>query len=225
MPRFPHRQSVLTCVAGCAIAVFVACGGSNNTPAAPAPATNGSAQNLATKQVNESAKQSADGAKAADSAKPVSRVQPMPETAKPVDFEALKALLPDVDGWQRANPAGEMHTLPVAYASAHARYTSPSAGIIDLEITDSALSQVLLPISIFMANGFEEKNEDGHTKSLTLRGSPGYENWNKTGRTADVTVVVASRFVVRGRGRQVVGIDPVRTVVQAVNFQQLGKLK
>jgi len=30
---------------------------------------------------------------------------------------------------------------------------------------------------------------------------------------------------VRGRGREMAGMDPVRAVVQAVNFQLLGKLR
>ena len=41
----------------------------------------------------------------------------------------------------------------------------------------------------------------------------------------DLTVIVATRFVVRGKGREVASVDPVRAVVQAVNFQKLAKLK
>ena len=58
-----------------------------------------------------------------------------------------------------------------------------------------------------------------------MRGCPGYEEWNSAAKTGDLTVIVANRFVVHGKGREMTGLDPVRTVVQAVNFQTLGKLK
>src|SRR5262249_9182937 len=154
----------------------------------PDPESSGP-QTQAAKQVTSGAKQVAEGAKQ------VARgVQSFAEAAaKPVEFESLESLLPDVDGWKKENAAGELLTLPTPYSTAHARYSSGTSRV-ELEITDSALSQVLLPISMFLASGFEEKSDDGHTKALNIRGSPGYENWNKTGRTADVTVVVANRF-------------------------------
>jgi hypothetical protein len=200
--------------------ITIGCGKSDPKPV-PNPATPASGpQTEAAKHVSEGARQIAEGTKQ------VARgVQSWAEAAvKPVDFEALEAQLPEIGGWKKENAAGELLSLPTPYSTAHARYTN-DASTVDLEITDSAMSQVLLPISMFLATGFEERSDDGHTKSLTLHGSPGYENWNKTGHTADVTVVVANRFVVRGRGREVASSDPVKTIVQAVNFGQLSKLK
>jgi hypothetical protein len=229
---FGRHRVLAACVAGAFLA-SAGCSGSNNKPSTPALVTNGGAQTPAAKQVTDGTKLTAGGVAGSkdpastgkDPASTSKDPAPMVVAAKPVDFEALKALLPEIEGWKRGEPVGEIHSLPVPYASAHARYTGAGTTVIDLEITDSALRQVLLPISIFMATGFDERTEDGHTKAVTMRGSPGYEHWNKTGRTADVTVVVASRFVVRGRGREMAGMDPVRAVVQAVNFQLLGKLR
>ena len=74
--------------------------------------------------------------------------------AKPVDFEQLKALAPDVDGWTRSNVKGEELSAPVAYSRAEAQYEKGD-GHIELEITDSAMSQMLLaPMSMFLASGY-----------------------------------------------------------------------
>ena len=214
------RRTLLIAASSLAISVGTACGKTNaKSSSSPDPEASGS-QTQAAKQVTSGAKQVADGAK-----QMARGVQSLAEAAaKPVEFESLKLLLPDLDGWKKENATGELLSLPTPYSTAHARYSSGTSRV-DLEITDSAMSQVLLPISMFLASGFEEKSDDGHTKALNIHGSPGYENWNKTGRTADVTVVVANRFVVRGKGREVASVDPVKALVQAVNLAQLGKIK
>lgn len=210
-------------VAGLALAAALGCNRSTDktTPAPGAGAATGGAQSQGAAQVSVGAKQVAEGAKTM-----ARGVQQMVQAAaKPVEFETLETLLPDVDGWKKTNPSGEMISLPVSYTNAKARYTRDHSEI-DLEITDTALSQVLLgPFTIFMSTGFEEKSDNGYTKALTIAGSPGYEDWNKSAKTADVTVIIANRFVVRGKGREVTSVDPVRTVVQAVNLQKLAKLK
>jgi X-X-X-Leu-X-X-Gly heptad repeat protein len=211
-------------VAGLALVAMTGCGGSTDkttpTPAAGTAAGTG-AQSRAAAQVTEGAKQVAEGAK-----QMARGVQQMAQAAaKPVEFELLETLLPDVDGWKKVNPTGELISLPVAYTNAKARYTKDGS-TVELEITDSALSQVLLgPFTMFMGSGFMEGSADDYKKALTIAGSPGYEDWNKTAKTADVTVIVATRFVVRGKGRDMTSVEPVRTIVQAVNFQKLAKLK
>jgi len=172
-------------------------------------------------QVTAGARQVAEGAK-----QMARGVQQMVQAAaKPVEFEELKALLPDIDGWKRTDAAGEMISIPVPYSEATARYTRGDSQV-DLEIKDTALSQVVLgPYTMFMTSGFAEKSDDGYKKAVTVAGSPGFEEWNQPAQTAELTVVVAGRFVVRGKGKHVANADPVRAVVQAVNAQKLAKLK
>ena len=220
--RAERGRLVRVMVAGLALFAVIGCGGSKDqTTPAPAAGATGGAQSRGAAEVSAGAKQVAEGAKTM-----ARGVQQMVQAAaKPIEFEVLETLLPDVDGWKKVNPTGEMISLPVSYTNAKARYTRDRSEV-DLEITDSALSQVLLgPFSMFMTTGFEEKSDNGYTKALTIAGSPAFEDWNKSARTADVTVIVANRFVVRGKGREVTSVEPVRTVVQAVNFQKLAKLK
>ena len=70
-------------------------------------------------------------------------------SATPVDYEALKALLPDVSGWTQSDARGEQVSMPMKFSRAEARYTR-DGGRVQLEIVDSALSQMLLaPMTMF----------------------------------------------------------------------------
>ena len=196
------------------------CGGSKEKPAPATPPPAG-AQSQSQQQIAEGAKQVAAGTKqVAQGVQQLARA-----LATPVEFETLQTFLPDVEGWKKVRATGEKISLPVPYALAHGRY-SKDAATIDLEIKDSALSQVLLGAeTMFMTSGFEERLSNGYRKAVTVRGCPGFEEWNSAAKTADLTVIIANRFVVHGKGHEMAGTEPVRAVVQAVNFQMLAKLK
>jgi X-X-X-Leu-X-X-Gly heptad repeat protein len=219
----PTRAATVRMLVAILALTTAGCGSSaDKTTAAPGPgAATGGTQSHAAAQVAAGAQQVAEGAR-----QMARGVQQLAQAAAtPIAFETLETLLPDVDGWKKMNPSGEMISLPVSYTNAKARYTRDTS-TIELEITDTALSQVLLgPATMFMSTGFEEKSDDGYKKALTIRGAPAYEDWNKPAKTADLTVIVAARFVVHGKGRDVTSVDPVRAVVQAVDFQKLAKLK
>src|SRR5262245_31332821 len=91
-------------------------------------------------------------------------------SAKPVDFEQLKGALPEVSGWARTNPRGEQTNMPVAISRAEARYTKDNSRV-ELEIVDTALSQLLLaPVSMFLGSGYSERSDDGFKRSAKVAG-------------------------------------------------------
>lgn len=144
---------------------------------------------------------------------------------KPVDVEILKSFLPELDGWTRTKPRGEQTTTPYAISNARAHYTS-GASTIDIEITDSALNQMIFaPFAAFMAAGYDERTRDGYKKSVALAGAPGFESWEKDAGHGEVTVIVGDRFVVQASARRVPGIDPVRRAVTAIDLTKLARLK
>ncbi len=146
-------------------------------------------------------------------------------SAKTVDYEALKALLPDVSGWTRSNERGEQLSMPVSYSRAEARYGKDDSEI-KLEITDTALSQALLaPMSIFLSSGYSERSDDGFKRATKVGGSPGMEEWQVGSKHGEVTAVVGGRFIVQGTGDGVASVDPVRQIVEAVDFSKLSSLK
>jgi hypothetical protein len=143
---------------------------------------------------------------------------------KSVDYEQLKALLPDVGGWTKTNAKGEEMSMPVSYSRAEAQY-SKDPSHIDLEITDTALSQLLLaPMSIFLNSGYSERSDDGFKRAAKVGNQPGYEEWNTGSKRGEVTAVVNGRFVVHATGNDVESIDPVRKVVESVDLSKLAAL-
>jgi X-X-X-Leu-X-X-Gly heptad repeat protein len=210
-----------------ALAFAAACGGGRP----------GSGQTL--QQATDAGQQAADTTKAGASTvqkgaeqmaqglqQMASGLQQMAKNAvKPVAYEELEALLPELDGWQRSNPKGEMMTVPFAASRASATYEQGDTRI-ELEITDSAMSQfALAPLATFLAVGFDERSDDGYRKSTKIAGSPAFEDWDQHARHAEVTVVVASRFIVKGTGSSVNSVAPVRHAVEQVDLAKLAGVK
>jgi hypothetical protein len=146
-------------------------------------------------------------------------------SAKAVDYESLKALLPEMDGWTRTDPKGEQVSMPVSHSRAEAHYRR-DASEIELEISDTALNQLLLaPISMFLQSGYAERSDDGFTRARKIANQPGFEEWNAASHHAEVTAVAGGRFVVRATGDGVASIDPVRALVESVDMAKLVALK
>jgi hypothetical protein len=145
-------------------------------------------------------------------------------SVKVVDFEALKGFLPEVNGWTRRDSSGEQFSMP-AYSRAEATYEKGESRI-ELEITDTALSQLLLaPMSMFLSSGYSERSDDGFKRAAKVAGQPGLEEWNSTSNRGEVTAVVGKRYIVHATGHDVETLDPVREVAEAVDFGKLAALK
>ncbi|HVZ20693.1 MAG TPA: hypothetical protein VG871_06505 [Vicinamibacterales bacterium] len=146
-------------------------------------------------------------------------------SAKVVDYEELKPLLPDVNGWTKSDAKGEQLSMPVSYSRAEARYQKDDSSV-ELEITDTALSQLLLaPMSMFLASNYSERSDDGFKRAAKVAGYPGFEEWNKDSKRGEVTAVINNRFIVHGTGHDVSDLAPVHQVVDAVNFSKLAAIK
>lgn len=145
--------------------------------------------------------------------------------AKSVDFEALKALLPQVGGWTQSDARGEQITMPMAYSQARAQYSRGDERV-ELEIMDSAMNQLLLaPLSMFLSSGYSERSDSGFKRGATVGSHPGMEEWNSESKRGEVTAVVANRFIVRAEGHGVADLAPIRQVVEAVDLAKLATLK
>lgn len=145
--------------------------------------------------------------------------------ADPVDFEVLKGALPQVDGWAQSDARGEQTNMPMKMSKAEARYTRGDARV-ELEITDSALNQlVLAPFSMILASGYSERSDDGFKRAAKIGGHPGLEEWNSRSNRGEITAVVGNRFIVQGTGHGVDDLAAVRQIVEAVDLSKLASLK
>jgi hypothetical protein len=212
-------------MASFALAAAVGCGGSEQQQAEDA------AQQMqqGAEQVARAAEQMAQGS-AEQMAQGLQQVtQGLQQMAQGqtevVDYEVLKGLLPQVNGWTQAGVRGEQMSMPVKISRAEARYTRGDSSI-ELEIIDSAMSQLLLaPMSIYLSAGYSERSDEGFKRSAKIGDHPGIEDWNNGSRRGEVTAVVGNRFIVQATGRDIDDLAAVRQVVDAVDLTKLATLK
>jgi hypothetical protein len=146
-------------------------------------------------------------------------------SAKAVDYEQLKALLPEISGWERSDARGEQVSAPIQSSRASANYRNGEARL-ELEIVDTALSQLLIaPIKMFLNVGFSERSDDGFKRATKVGGQPAFEEWNVESKHGEVTAVVGDRFIVASKGYDVENLDTVRKLVESVNLSKLSALK
>jgi hypothetical protein len=142
-----------------------------------------------------------------------------------VDFEKLGAAFPEVSGWKRDEVTGTTTNFPMAMSQAETNYRNGDAHI-KLEVVDTALNQMLFaPFTMFLAGNYSERSSDGYKKGVSIKGEPGFEDVSTKNETAELTVVVAKRFIVTARGSGGAGIEPVRAVVEQLDFGKLTAAK
>ena len=146
--------------------------------------------------------------------------------AKPVDYELLKAMIPEVGGWTRGDVKGEQQSaMGVSVSSARASFRKADSRI-ELVVTDTTYSQLLLgPVSMMLAAGFEERSDDGYKKAVQIGPYPGYEDWNRKSKRGEVGAIVGNRFMVQATGHDVDGIEVVRKALQSVDLAKLAQMK
>ena len=197
----------------------------------------------ATKQIQQGAQQAAQGAaQAAQGAQAgqagsnqmaqglqqmAAGLQQMGKSgAKPVDYELLKTMIPEVTGWTRGDVKGEQQSaMGVTVAQARASFRKDDSRI-ELVVTDTTFSQLLLgPVSMMLAAGFEERNDDGYKRAVQIRSFPGYEDWNRKSKRGEVGAIVGNRFMVQATGHDVDSIEVVRRAVETVDLGKLAQMK
>jgi hypothetical protein len=139
----------------------------------------------------------------------------------PVDYQVLEGFVPEFSGWERSEVTGQQVKSVVSVSNASATYTNGGASL-ELEITDTSLSQLLLaPFTMMTQVGYEEVSDEGYTRAITLAGYPGFEKWENAGGDAEVSLLVANRFIVRAEGSGLENTEPARQLVQAVDLATL----
>jgi hypothetical protein len=176
------------------------------------------------KQVEQAAQEAAKGLEqmakgleqmASGNAKPV----------PPVNFRDLQGLLPDVEGWEKGKPIGEMMSMPVSFSQASVEYTKGDS-TLEVKIVDTGLNQLLvMPYSMFLTAGYEKQTEDGYEKSVTVAGQPGWERWSTDRKDGELNALAVRRFLVTVEGRNIEDTKVLHAVAQKIDMNRLGSLE
>lgn len=179
------------------------------------------------KSVQESGGGETDVAKGMQEfAKSMEQLQKSPDgkAYEPVSFKALLGFLPDVAGWEKAEPEGESMTSPVKFSQASTSYTKGDARI-EVKIVDTAMSRMMtLPYQMFMMSGYSKESTRGYERAAKVGGQPGWEKWDSGSKHAEIGAIVGQRFLVTVEGNDT-DMETAQGVAGKIDMAKLAGLK
>ena len=205
-----------------AVLALAACG--KEEP--PKPADPATKVEQAAKQLGEAARQG-DVQQAGEAMKQMGTALSGSIKVEPVDFRALKDLLPEsIAGMRRVSSEGSRtNVMGVASSKAEAVYEDGKGGRIACEITDvGTLSGVAAMAFAWVNIEIDKDGDSGYERTTTVAGRKAYERYSTATRTGELDVIVGGRFIV---GVKATGVERkrFRDAVEKLDLAKLEALK
>jgi hypothetical protein len=144
----------------------------------------------------------------------------------PVDFHALKVLLPEsLPGMQRSNAEGSSQAaLGMKSSEATATYQGAAGARAEIKIADASAVAGLMGAAGGIAQTINSESDTGYERNTTIGGQAAHEKYDKPSNHGDITIIVAKRFAVDVSGD---GVDmgTLEQYAGAINFAQLVAMK
>ena len=192
----------------------------------PKPVDPGTKVEQAAKQLGDAARQG-DMQQAGEAMKQMGAALTGSMKVEPVDFRALKEMLPEsIAGMKRTAAEGSRTSVVgIASSKAEATYEDGKGGRIALEITDvGTLSGVTAMAFAWVNVEIDKEGTSGYERTTTVAGRKAYERYDAASRTGELDVVVAGRFIV---GAKATGVDMkvFKEAVAKLDLEKLDALK
>ncbi len=205
-----------------AVLALAACG--KEEP--PKPADPATKVEQAAKQLGEAARQG-DVQQAGEAMKQMGTALSGSIKVEPVDFRALKELLPEsIAGMRRVSSEGSRtNVMGVASSKAEAVYEDGKGGRIAYGITDAGTLTGVAAMALAWVNIEIDKDGDaGYERTTTVAGRKSYERYATATRTGELDVIVGGRFIV---GVKATGVERkrFREAVEKLDLAKLEALK
>ena len=144
---------------------------------------------------------------------------------KTVGYSQLQAFFPTIPDWTRGEATGDDVTVGMSISNAQVTYTKGDSSVV-LDITDTAMNQLVVgQVAAMIKSVNIEQPANGYRKASTVAGFPAIEEWDADTKSAELTVIVAGRFIVKANANDVSDIKPARAVIDAVDLKKLAALK
>lgn len=146
------------------------------------------------------------------------------EPVEPVDFRALRDLLPErIGSMERSEHEGARQQMgSFTIVNAKAQYDGANRERIELEITDVGAAPGLSMLGLGMLGmAIDRESSTGFERTGTYNGHRMHEEYNTNQERGKRTVLVDQRFVVSVSGRRV----PFSTIETAAEAVDLGALQ
>lgn len=144
---------------------------------------------------------------------------------KPVDFHALKAMLPDsLPGMKRDDASAESNeAMGIAAANATGHYSDGNGKSVSVEITDMGSLSGLAALASKFDPNLEKETDTGYERTRHENGQLVHEQYDNRGKSGQVDIIVGNRFSVSVKGNGV-DMDFLTNTLKQVDFQKLASL-
>lgn len=147
---------------------------------------------------------------------------------EPVDFRALKDLLPeDLPGMKRTSAEGEKAgAMGFVASNAEGRYQAEGGGNITVKITDVGAMTGIGALAAFAwaTAEIDRETENGYERTTTQKGYKGYEKYDRSSKSGEVSLLVANRFVVGIDGYDI-SMDQLKAALDRIDLGKLEGMK
>jgi Yip1-like protein/zinc ribbon protein len=144
---------------------------------------------------------------------------------KPVDFHALKDLLPqDIAGLARREASGQSgEAAGMKGSSATARYTDAGNASLTLEIADLGSLSGLAGLATKFNPNMEKETDSGFERTRTVNGQMLHQKYDRRSKSGEYDMMIANRFTVTAHGNNI-SEDALAAAVKSVDVERLAAL-
>lgn len=144
---------------------------------------------------------------------------------KPVDFHALKAMLPDsLPGMTRSEASGEStQAMGLSASSATAQYSDGNGKSVTVEITDMGSLSGLAGLATKFDPNLDKETDTGYERTTHENGQLIHEQYDNRARNGEVEIIAGNRFSITVRGNGV-DMDFLTDTLKGVDLQKLASL-
>jgi Yip1 domain len=144
----------------------------------------------------------------------------------PVDFHALKDLLPDsLPGMQRTNAEGRSQAaLGMKSSEATATYQGSGGSRAEIKIADVSAVAGLMDAAGGIAQSVTSESDAGFERNTTVSGQAAHEKYDNRSKHGDLSVIIAKRFVVDVSGDSL-DMSALEQYAGAIDYSRLAAMK
>jgi len=145
-----------------------------------------------------------------------------------VDFRELKALLPAaLDGMKRTNASGEKSgAMGMTVAFAEGTYEADAGGSITIKISDNGGLGGFMAFAqaSWAASEIDRESDTGFERTTTYGQNKAHEEYDNSGKSGKVEILVAGRFMVEASGNDIAW-EAIQAAAKKVDTAKLATLK
>jgi len=144
----------------------------------------------------------------------------------PVDFHALKDLLPGaLPGMQRVNAEGSSQAaMGMKSSEATATYQGTTGARAEIKIADVSAVAGLMDAASGIAQSINSESDTGYERNTTIGGQPVHEKFDNRSKHGELSAIVAKRFAVNVTGDSL-DMSTLEQYAGAIDFSRLEAMK